>query len=60
MSPCLVVTNDTIELVRSFVLGAWLIAVGLASASGTMIFFIAEISMFRNRQYWSALNIAMS
>lgn len=53
MSPCLVVSNDTVELLGSLVLGTWLVAVGLATTSGSMVLLVTEVAIFHNRQHWS-------
>jgi hypothetical protein len=45
VSPGLVVSNDTIQLLRVLVLGPWLLAVGLATASGAMIFDFAKVPL---------------
>ena len=45
VSPGLVVSNDAIQLFRVLALGPWLVAVGLATASGAMIFHFAKVPL---------------
>jgi hypothetical protein len=45
VSPGLVVSNDTIQLLRVLALRPWLLAVGLATASGTIIFHFAKVPL---------------
>ena len=42
VSPGLVVSNDTIQLLGVLALGPWLLAVGLVTASGAIIFHFAK------------------
>jgi hypothetical protein len=45
VSPRLIVSNDTVKLLGSLVLGTWLIAIGLATASGSMVLFVTEVAI---------------